>query len=390
MLKKLFITGLVCLLAGVTAIGWLTIHRKQWAKMQAEYKNKYSSHDADYLHRYRLWLEVPEYQRSEFPWSIDADTNSGTLEEIRRHQNERFIADFDSLSNIDSELYPVARLFYGENWQKRLEEYKKQREIEETGFVAAVLSSCLGAVLILSWGFWWVSGKLYCLFNSLKNMKKKTAKPKLKTEKQTEIAKPKPKTQRTTEIAKPKLKTKRTSETAKPKLKTERTSEDVKITRNIISQKPEAINETLTKLTEEVAAIRRCTGQQQDKFRNLREGYDWNIIRNFALRVIRCIDNLEKRISDLDSNDSVKYHLEEIRDELVFALESSGLERYKPDVNSKYRGQEKIAEAVKDKNPTDRPRLKGTISEVIRWGYRYMIDEENFKVIRAAQVKLFG
>ena len=157
------------------------------------------------------------------------------------------------------------------------------------------------------------------------------------------------------------------------------------------------LNNTLIELTQQVAAIREYASHQQDRVKKLQEGYDWNIIRTFCLRVIRCIDNLENRISQLSSVGSPKDeqniktpNLEETRDELVFALESSGVERFEPEINSDYHGQEKSVEAVKEKESSNDPNLTGKIAKVIRPGYQYFIDEENVKVVRTAQVKLFG
>jgi molecular chaperone GrpE (heat shock protein) len=152
----------------------------------------------------------------------------------------------------------------------------------------------------------------------------------------------------------------------------------------------EPLNNTLSELVQQVAAIREYASQQQDKVKKLQDGYDWNIIRNFCLRIIRCIDNLENRINCLSKQDIETVNLKEARDELVFALESSGVERFEPVINSDYHGQEKIAEAVKDKEYSDDPNLAGKIAKVIRPGYQYSIDEENVKVVRTAQVKLFG
>ena len=150
------------------------------------------------------------------------------------------------------------------------------------------------------------------------------------------------------------------------------------------------LNNTLVELTQEVAAIREYASHQQDRVKKLQEGYDWNIIRTFCLRIIRCIDNLESRISRLSEQDVKTPNIEEIRDELVFAIESSGVERFEPEINSDYRGQEKTAEAVKEKEHCDDPNLTGKIAKVVRPGYQYFIDEEKVKVVRTAQVKLFG
>lgn len=155
-------------------------------------------------------------------------------------------------------------------------------------------------------------------------------------------------------------------------------------------QQSEPLSSTLKELAQQVSAIRDYAASQQDRVEKLQDGYDWGIIRTFCLRVIRCLDNVEKRIEDLGQDDEATGHLEEIRDELIFALESSGVERFEPEIDSDYRGMEKLAEAVKEKQASSKPGRTGRIAKVLRPGYRYMIDDDNFKVVRTAQIKLFG
>ena len=150
------------------------------------------------------------------------------------------------------------------------------------------------------------------------------------------------------------------------------------------------IDSTLKDLSKQVSAIREYAANQQDRLRKLQDGYDWNIIKSFCLRIIRCIDNLECRIERMIEQDGDTTDLEEVRDELVFALESSGVEQFNPEVNSEYRGQEKYAEAVKEKKKSKDPEQKGKIEKIIRPGYQCFIDEENVRIVRPAQVRLFA
>jgi molecular chaperone GrpE (heat shock protein) len=152
----------------------------------------------------------------------------------------------------------------------------------------------------------------------------------------------------------------------------------------------EPLRTSLAELTEQISAIREYASSQQEKIKRLQEGYDWNIVKNFCIRIIHCIDNLDTRIECLNRQDADTFELEEVRDELIFALESSGVEQFQPQLNSEYRGQEKIAEAAKERQYCDDADLSGKIAEILRPGYRYLIDEENVRVIRAAQVKLYG
>jgi len=167
----------------------------------------------------------------------------------------------------------------------------------------------------------------------------------------------------------------------------ERTAQSVQ---EALQEHSKPLDSTLKDLAQQVSAIREYASCQQERVEKLQDGYDWNIIKTFCLRIIRCIDNLENRIEKLSSKGEKVEYLEDIRDEMVFALESSGIEQYRPEINSDYRGQEKYAETVKQKEHCDNAKQKGKIAKVIRPGYQYVINEENVKIVRTAQVKLFG
>lgn len=150
------------------------------------------------------------------------------------------------------------------------------------------------------------------------------------------------------------------------------------------------MNKALLEMSAQISAIRDYAASQQDRVEKLQNGYDWNIIRQFALRIIRCVDNLEQRMDKPSTKSHAVEHLTDIRDELLFALESSGIEQFVPELDSPYSGQERGAEAVKEKEPCTEPDRTGTIAAVVKPGYQYVIDEENAKVVRTARVKLYG
>jgi molecular chaperone GrpE (heat shock protein) len=143
-------------------------------------------------------------------------------------------------------------------------------------------------------------------------------------------------------------------------------------------------------LAQQISAIRDYTSSQQNRIDKLQDGYDWTIMRTFCLKIIRCIDNLENRIKTMLENGLETDMLEDIRDELLFSLESSNVEQFELEVNSEYGGNEKLAEVVKDKSPCEDESMRGKISSLIRPGYQYVIGEGTTKVVRVARVKLFG
>jgi molecular chaperone GrpE (heat shock protein) len=149
------------------------------------------------------------------------------------------------------------------------------------------------------------------------------------------------------------------------------------------------VEQSIRELSQQVSAIREYADHQQERVKKLQDGYDWNIVKNFCLRIIRCVDNLDNRIRMLSDRQVDTTALEEVRDELLFALESTGVEQFQPEINSDYRGQEKNTEVIREKEECDDPDLKGRIAVVLRPGYHYFIDEDNVKLIRTAQVKLY-
>lgn len=152
----------------------------------------------------------------------------------------------------------------------------------------------------------------------------------------------------------------------------------------------DAITKNLADLTEQVAAIREYAAKQQHRLAKLQDGYDWNIIKNFCLRVIRCIDNLDDRIGELMGNGGSVDHLLPVREELVFILESNGIERFGAKIDSDYRGQENRVQVLNEREETDDTELIGKIAQVVRPGYQCRVNEDYTKIVRPAQVRLYG
>jgi len=157
----------------------------------------------------------------------------------------------------------------------------------------------------------------------------------------------------------------------------------------LYTTEPVTPDKSLTELTQEVSAIRQFASQQQDRVRQLQDGYDWTIIKRFCMRIIRCIDNLDSRIKNLSERGIETGYLEDVRDELVFAIESSGVEQIPIQTGSVYKGNEKIAEAIAEKEHTDDPELAGKVARVVRPGYQYIINEQQVRVVRSVQVALY-
>ncbi|MFA5423088.1 MAG: hypothetical protein WC374_04455 [Phycisphaerae bacterium] len=403
MLKKFLIVGTAFVLAGISVLLWLSYRQTQWQKLRDDYSAKYSAAGRNFLQN---WFDLPADACT--PALQQNDAANQSAEQISRVQNERFIADIDKLNDIESHLYPVANLLYGSNWRQKLQKFNQTEAITKNISAGAIVSCTLGSALILSSLFGLTAARIHKYKN--KSYYHKTKNKPVEQLKTNETVKPRPSV---SEILN--LRSNNIDNTAHnfeqnreaedifvssyqtvKKVKTEidqkakQFKKEVKAAKRIEDKQPDLLSDTLSRLAEEVAAIRGYAGKQEETVKKFQDGYSWNVIRNFALRVIRCIDNLEKRIEALAEMGQSTEHLLEIRDELLFAIESTGLERFEPQLNSDYRGQEKSAEAVKDKTSAQNDQLKGKIADVIRCGYRYMLDDDNYKIVRTAQVRLFG
>jgi len=429
MLKKSLILGSVFLLVGAGMYWWMVAGKRQEKQNGVSYK--FTDTD-DYIRQYQEWLQLPPEQRAELPLVLDKYGKDKTNDQLRQEQQARLKADMDKLAAGEIAANPFADILYGENWQNDLSEYKKRNDLNEYVLTSSIVCTTMGGSIYAWWILLWIarsiirglSGLRLLIGRSYGNLKKvkgdepviagvkdlqQERQQKNTHGKQNRLEKhlnvfvnsgrqcpvPVKSGAKAVERAAGKEKFSNGTEKINMLLSDEKTAV-IKTTTKWGKQRSETeehskpLNSAINELTQQVSAIREYAACQQDRLEKLQDGYDWNIIRTFCLRVIRCIDNLENRISQLGEKEAKAIHLEEVMDELIFALESSGIEQFEPEISSKYQGQEKYAEAVKDKQQSDDPKHTGTIAKVIRPGYQYFINEGNIKVVRPAQVKLFA
>ena len=420
------IIGLVLLLVGSVTLLWdLTkIQREQEELVRCQ--SKYSTETDDYIKQYNEWLLLPADERTAFPLLLDKEGNTKTRAQLKREQRERLMADLEKLASGQTEVHPFADVLYGENWPGELQAYKKRKELDKGVLMGSIVCTSMGGLVYVWWLLFWVARMIG---NGLAGLKQRAADSKAKSleivDEETDAVDPEdiPTEEESPPQPNPNQKHPKVPSASNwgnwkpvqrdPEVETEvnqikRISSEVERIASLLSDEKttqvdiletgsldgrddaKPIDNTLKQLSQEVSAIREYTSYQQDRLEKLQDGYDWNIIRTFCLRVIRCVDNIDNRISQFSSESLETTHLVEVRDELIFALESSGIEQFEPEIHSDYRGQEKVAEAVKDRQPSEEPEQRGKIASVIRPGYQYFISEENIKIVRPAQVRLFA
>lgn len=427
------------LLLGLAGAGWLAKQYLNEQQIQQYYQDRMVSEIDEYTKAYQQWLMLPDGERSELPWQLDESGKPKTAEQVQKEQKIRLFIDYEKLLQNKPEDGQLAAEVYGLDWEKKLQQYQIQKAMQKTILVGSALCGGSGAVIVI-WGtlafIVQAAGNLYKRKKSKPVKKNETVELKPENKEETKDSnssetapEKKPLTallncpayennkdnvqKKAEQNVKSELTGKKISfehfymdeDSAKSQdeaqtkvshlslaeaIRKRMHTGEVKTESATLLNVDKILSGNLDKLTEEIAAIRHYASEQQERIKKLQDGYDWNIIKNFCLRVIRCIDNLEIKIKTLKkSNINIK-ELEEVKDELLFALESSGIEQFSPEVNSVYKGQERAVEAVRDKELAGSSEKAGRIAEVLKCGYKYCLDETNYKVIRAAQVKIYN
>lgn len=443
------ILALVVVIPGAAGLGWGHLQKRSIETQTAEAIKAVSDAPSaeEYLAMYNRWFELTPAQKVDNPWGQGQYGGPDIQKRLRQDQSLRFTADLPDLdTGLKSYPQQLADVLYGVGWDQHLAEFQRQRERRELILTVSVISTSAGLLIFCG-------GLVKCILALLLkrkqgessdqsqpvtvNQKNKSSAPSKAAAKDKKPKKDNPpvvKTstpddtvyQQTDPEDKPAhhrgyFESVMTNEKSSKPAASFQTSpvsaaiaaavsvidpapvsngesyfgwamepeeEDVAIS-TMMTTKP-VVKHGLTELTEEVSAIRQYAVAQQDQMRKLQDGYDWVIIRRFCLRVIRCIDNLDDQMSRLEEKDQVLMTcMEDIRDELIFALESSGVEQFQPDLNAPFKGLEKYAEAIRQRIPASDASQAGTIAEIIRPGYQYLISDDDVKIVRCAQVKLY-
>ncbi|HIJ70970.1 MAG TPA: hypothetical protein HPP87_06360 [Planctomycetes bacterium] len=391
--RKWVIRSSALMLVGVAGLVMALLPKIHQQRQTARYKLQAGKLSPDYFNLY------------------DDQVGLKTKEQLRQEQQLRLKADLEDLARGNKSAPIFADVLYGDNWRREVKKYSNKMMLTNCFLAASVISILAGLVTGLTYRGEHI---IAAPFAGLGRSSEARAEPPEKNSgnnqavvispKQPDAAenKPRPSQQRPPEKAEPDSKRNYLGRRQGQDLADSLGLKDSlgrqaqnfgKVGGQLASSvlmSTEPVANTLDELTQEVSAIREFASQQQDRVRQLQEGYDWTIVKRFCFRIIRCIDNLEERIRKLAGAGEETQHLEDVRDELLFALESSGVEQFEPQINADYRGLEKAAEAVHERQRCNKAdHLSGKIAKVVRPGYHYVLNDNEVRIVRAAQVKLY-
>ena len=424
-------------LAGIIGLGGVAKHQYDWQRETAAYRQQHGQAADGYLRKYEQWRQLTDEQRQENPWGFGEYGGEGALQQLKDGQQTRLKADLEALANGTKNPQMLADVLYGSGWRLQVDEYRKNKEMQQAISTASTVSITAGIIMLCGY----LIKRLVNAVTGNRDSKEtffarifRRKKDQAQIEPDPDQAESEPEqVAQGPDRAEPVAgeQPDENQQWQEPAMAaaitrtarsggyfqasgTEQTGIDsAALKESLRKQAPklsgltgmygqssansqaatlmatEPVNNGLSELTQEVSAIREFAAQQQDRVRQLQDGYDWGIIKRFCIRVIRCIDNLDDRIKRFVEEGQETEYLEDVRDELVFSLESSGVEQFEPEIDSDYRGQEKRAEAVRTREQTDDSDLSGKIAEVMRPGYQYVVNDDDIKIVRSARVKLY-
>jgi len=432
MKTKSIIWAVMLILSGAAGLGVVSLDILRQRRIAALHKDRCGRGAEEYVAQYLRWSELSPEERLENPWGQGDYGGPRIRRQLTREQAGRLRADIADLAAGMSVAPVVADVLYGPNWQEAVRLYRKRNDIREGIAVASTVGILVGVIIFVGQLFSWGAARLMRI--NRRHREKNTGESTPQSTDQPAVELPgtdQPDGRPTDGL----FRTPHPDKAAPQAISTKNPSNGLtdtpfgsfqrvplscggagtaQLTETLKSQasgwagcdsvaKPQCsggaiatlmsttpVGRELSELTQEVSAIREYAARQQDRVRRLQDGYDWNIIKRFCIRIIRCIDNLDERIALFAGQGHDTRSLEDVRDELVFALESSGVEQFEPEINTSYKGLEKRAEAVKTRQPTDDPDLVGKIAEIVKPGYQYVVGDDEVKIVRCSQVKLYG
>jgi len=428
MKKSWVIWTVVPVLLGGLALAAVVIDIHSERRQIAAHKDNGDHGVEEYLQQYYEWSVLSPEERIENPWGQGKYGGAETREKLIHRQRERLKADLPDLASGTTITAEVADVIYGQGWQKEVEKFRRRSDTRDAIAVIGTMAILGGIIVCIGFA---VHHNLHghIAFAETEDSDSEKSLRRRKTDRRSTARQKRPVADDlVSEIIASAREEKEEAEDQRPapaigakseaigyfrefgagKASADRTLELKNTLRDraagfqtadtptsgggalgtLMSSSPVATE--LTELTQEVSAIREFAAKQQDRVRQLQDGYDWGIIKRFCLRIIRCIDNLDERINCPQEQGPHLAALLDVRDELVFSLESSGVEQFQPEINSDYKGLEKTAEAVKTRVPAPSPDLVGKIADIVRPGYRYSVSDEDVKIVRCAQVKIYS
>ncbi len=144
-------------------------------------------------------------------------------------------------------------------------------------------------------------------------------------------------------------------------------------------------------IDEQLDGIRKYAAEQHEQVERYQKGFEWTVISDLGKRIFRVMDGIERDMAQAEKASDAKEALQDVRDELLFALESKGIERIRDEeLTGKRSSDLRDVVRVRETKETTNPEQDGMIQSVIRPGYRLVLDEQGAgRIVRPVEVAVW-
>lgn len=144
-------------------------------------------------------------------------------------------------------------------------------------------------------------------------------------------------------------------------------------------------NKNIAEIDAQISALRQHSAEQQALLSRFQQGYDYTINKGLISGLIRTVENIDERAALLSDSHSLSV-INEMKDNLLIALESQNVDQFNPPVGDMYSEHVKVSQAIGE--VTSDPEKNGTIASVLAAGYVYT-GSETPRVVKPAKVAVY-
>lgn len=137
-----------------------------------------------------------------------------------------------------------------------------------------------------------------------------------------------------------------------------------------------------------INAIRDYTIEKNAELRRYKDGYDYTLLRNFSIRMIQAIEEIEEQLEMAVKEGceaELQTKLRHACEGVIMALDSQGIERFEPEIGAELDLNSGKMEPI-GKQITDLDANHNKICKVVRAGYRLFQESGEHKIIQPAHV----
>jgi len=160
--------------------------------------------------------------------------------------------------------------------------------------------------------------------------------------------------------------------------------------KNFLKKEHNDAKKIISEVDEKIAPFEKVAREKSDELKEYKKGYEYS--RNKALLdgIIDTIEFIENAENKIRTNDeTTKSYFSSTKDKLIIILNNSGIERFKPELNTsslENHGCE-VSPSTEITNDTNKINL---IHSVLKDGYKLILKGKEIQYVRKALVKVYA